>query len=369
MIHLYWKRIILPETEQKSYWATIDETQLNMDDFTEQFARQIISKQSKTANKPAKKPKFIKVLDNKRFQSVGIFAQSLHRARIDSKSIEHAIYNWDTTSIGLDLMQQMLEHKATNKELQLIKEALAAQPDLPLDGPEEFLLQLSEISCAAERISCLIFCTEFDECSQQIEQKIGTIQTLCEFLMGSESLKVLFSIILTLGNFMNGGNSLRGQADGFGLDVLNKLNDVKSKDKKITLLHYIVKAYMSKRLQNGQKLKELVFPIPETNAVKSACTIDFIALNEQITQLQKKLCGMCATYSTYVLKYANHLTFLMSFRLVFDFIAHNRLSNEDAHGDRCINCIESRTIPSEIDRIRSHRCGPSRCAHQQFDGV
>lgn len=303
MIHLYWKRIIVPETEQKSYWATIDETQLNMDEFTERFARQVISKQSKAANKATKKPKFIKVLDNKRSQSVGIFAQSLNRTRVDSKTIEAAIYNWDTASVGLDLMQQMLEQKATNKELQLIKEAHTAQPDLPLDGPEEFLLQLSQVSCAAERISCLLFCTEFDECSQQIEQKIGTVQTLCEFLMASDSLKVLFSIILTLGNYMNGGNSLRGQADGFGLDVLSKLNDVKSKDKKITLLHYIVKAYMSKRLQQGQKLKELVFPIPEASPVKSACTIDFIALNEQITQLQKKLCGMCGFF--YRLKITN----------------------------------------------------------------
>ena len=37
------------------------------------------------------------------------------------------------------------------------------------------------------------------------------------------------AIILALGNFMNGGNLQRGQADGFGLDILSKLKDVKSK--------------------------------------------------------------------------------------------------------------------------------------------
>lgn len=298
MIHLYWKRIIVPDTEQKSCWANIDETQLNMDDFTEQFARQVIERQAKLVNKTPKRPKMIKVLDNKRSQSVGIFAQSLHRARIDAKVIEHAIYNWDTSSIALDLLQHMLDQKATDQELAAIKEAQSTQPGSALDGPEMFLLRLSEVSCAAERISCLIFCTEFDECSQQIEQKISIVQTLCVFLMRNDALKVLFSIILTLGNYMNGGNSMRGQADGFGLDVLNKLKDVKSKDKKTTLLHYIVKSYINKRLQKGDKLTEIEFPIPKASDVKTAYSIDFIDLKGQIASIQNKLTGIYRPFTS-----------------------------------------------------------------------
>lgn len=49
--------------------------------------------------------------------------------------------------------------------------------------------------------------------------------------MYSETLKKVIAIILALGNFMNGGNLQRGQADGFGLDILPKLRDVKSKGK------------------------------------------------------------------------------------------------------------------------------------------
>lgn len=45
--------------------------------------------------------------------------------------------------------------------------------------------------------------------------------------MTNESLKQLFAIILALGNYMNGGNGQRGQADGFGLEILSKLKDVK----------------------------------------------------------------------------------------------------------------------------------------------
>jgi len=51
--------------------------------------------------------------------------------------------------------------------------------------------------------------------------------------MTSESLKKVLAIILALGNYMNGGNRQRGQADGFGLEILPKLRDVKSKGEEI----------------------------------------------------------------------------------------------------------------------------------------
>lgn len=36
-------------------------------------------------------------------------------------------------------------------------------------------------------------------------------------------------LVLALGNHMNGGNRTRGQADGFALEILPKLKDVKSR--------------------------------------------------------------------------------------------------------------------------------------------
>jgi len=54
--------------------------------------------------------------------------------------------------------------------------------------------------------------------------------------MTSESLKKVLAIILALGNYMNGGNRQRGQADGFGLEILPKLRDVKSKGEENNIL-------------------------------------------------------------------------------------------------------------------------------------
>lgn len=312
MINLFWTRILIPKDDEEEenripeanhststmkkrekLWQKIDETILeNADDFTELFARQATPKRPREVSKVPKKT-VIKVLDHKRSQSVGIFSQSLYRHRIDPQSIQKAIYNWDLTNIGCDLLQQMLEHQASIDELKAIKEAMKnVTSNIPLDGPENFLLKFSEISCASERIDCIIFRNEFEEANAQIEQKIKTITNLCEFLVDNDNLSDLFAIILTLGNFMNGGNRYRGQADGFGLDVLNKLKDVKSKDKKITLLQFIVRTFIGKRRQNGLKLKEIVYPVPDADEVKSASTVDFDTLSEQIAQLNRNLEGI-----------------------------------------------------------------------------
>ena len=45
---------------------------------------------------------------------------------------------------------------------------------------------------------------------------------------------------------MNGGNVARGQADGFELEILPKLRDVKCRGNSSNLLQYLVCAYIEK---------------------------------------------------------------------------------------------------------------------------
>lgn len=48
-------------------------------------------------------------------------------------------------------------------------------------------------------------------------------------LLDCNSMQDVMGLVLAFGNYMNGGNRTRGQADGFGLEILPKLKDVKSK--------------------------------------------------------------------------------------------------------------------------------------------
>ncbi len=74
------------------------------------------------------------------------------------------------------------------------------------------------------------------------------LQSLCTIRPGDfwyfAWLLQVFSVILSCGNYMNGGNRQRGQADGFAIDILPKIKDVKSKDNSITLLQYVVRFWI-----------------------------------------------------------------------------------------------------------------------------
>jgi formin 2 len=264
---------------------------------------------------PLPKVKAIKVLDSKRSQNVGIFVRSIH---VHFAEIEHAIYHCDTSVVSQETLQNIMAIKATNEELVMIKEAIAMhandETQIPLDAPEHFLLKISQISSSDERISCIVFQDEFEELCTSVSRKLLIVKILCEFLLENEELKEVFSIILTLGNFMNGGNRQRGQADGFGLEILGKLKDVKSKDPKITLLHFIVKTYITRSRQNGCALSDLVLPVPDPNdgtkitfvlikhlmelikmiiTVDKSLSIDFEECRQQLNALKNKVEGEC----------------------------------------------------------------------------
>ena len=65
-----------------------------------------------------------------------------------------------------------------------------------------------------------------------------------QILETSDGVSSILGLVLAFGNYMNGGNNTRGQADGFELEILPKLKDVKSKDNTTNLLEYLVKAYV-----------------------------------------------------------------------------------------------------------------------------
>ncbi|KAH8248583.1 hypothetical protein KR032_001076 [Drosophila birchii] len=271
----------------KEIWTEIEETPLdNIDEFTELFSRQAMAPVAKPIELKVKRAKSIKVLDPERSRNVGIIWKSLH---VTSREIEHAIYHIDTSVVSLEALQHIRNMQASEDELQKIKEA--AGGDIPLDLPEQFLLDTSLISMASERISCIVFQAEFEESVTQLVRKIETVTQLSRQLIESEDLKLVFSIILTLGNYMNGGNRQRGQADGFNLDILGKLKDVKSKESHTTLLHFIVRTYIAHRRKEGVHPLEIQLPIPEPPDVERAAQMDFEDVQRQITELNRRFTG------------------------------------------------------------------------------
>lgn len=182
--------------------------------------------------------------------------------------------------------------KPSQKEIEEIAAHEATFPDVPLDQPELFLKRLSGIKHFSERIACLMLQSEFQDAISSVSYKLNNVRTTCDFLINSELLKKVIAIILTLGNYMNGGNMLRGQADGFGLEILGKLKDVKSNIPGVTLLHYVVNAKLSQEKEHN--FDELLpLPVPEPADVEAASTIKFDEIAKELDRLDRELQCEC----------------------------------------------------------------------------
>lgn len=82
----------------------------------------------------------------------------------------------------------------------------------------------------------------------------------------------------------------RGQADGFGLEILSKLKDVKSKNSQVTLLHFIVTTYMRKT--SSLITEKLELPVPDPYDIGRASSVNFDDVQKDLSELQTKINGI-----------------------------------------------------------------------------
>ncbi|XP_061764608.1 formin-2-like [Nerophis ophidion] len=292
---LYWTRIQLhtkKEISTVSVWEKIEEPDVDFEEFVELFSKTAVKEKKQPLSDTITKSKakqVVKLLSNKRSQAVGILMSSLH---LDMKDIQHAILNLDNTIVDLETLQALYENRALPEELDKIEKHMKSTKDKqnakPLDKPEQFLYQLSLIANFSGRVFCILFQSSFCECTSSIMKKLDILQRVCQVLQESEKVKQVLGLVLAFGNFMNGGNRTRGQADGFTLDILPKLKDVKSSDSLKSLLSYIVTYYLRNFDEDAGK-ETSVYPLPEPHDLFQTSQMKFEDFQKDLTRLRKDL--------------------------------------------------------------------------------
>ncbi|XP_035760685.1 formin-2 [Neolamprologus brichardi] len=291
---LYWTRIQLHAKKHTGslVWEKIEEPTVDFEEFVELFSKSTVKEKKKPISDTISKSKakqVVKLLSNKRSQAVGILMSSIH---LDMKDIENAILNMDNTVVDLETLQALYENRAQDDEMDSIKKhiksAKGKEDAKPLDKPEQFLFQLSQISNFSERVFCILFQSTFHECITSILRKIEILQKVCKTLQSSEAVLQVLGLVLAFGNFMNGGNRSRGQADGFTLDILPKLKDVKSSDNSQSLLSYIV-AYYLRHFDEDAGKETCVYPLPEPLDLFQASQMKFEDFQRDLRKLRKDL--------------------------------------------------------------------------------
>ncbi|KAA0708568.1 Formin Limb deformity protein [Triplophysa tibetana] len=292
---LYWTRIQIQENRNDMLWSSLVEPEIiNTNEFAELFAKAASTTKRKPLSeayeKQNKARKVIKLLDGKRSQAVGILISSLH---LEMKDIQQAVLTLDNSVVDLDAIEALYENRAQPEELEKIKKHYETSDEEQvklLDKPEQFLYELSQIPEFTSRVHCFIFQSKFTDAVAAIRQKAEIILRVCKHLPEEDSVREVMGLVLALGNYMNGGSRARGQADGFGLEILPKLKDVKSRDNRISLLDYVVSYYLHNFDKNAGTEKS-IFPLPEPQDVFLASQVKFEDLSRDLRKLRRDLAG------------------------------------------------------------------------------
>nr|XP_025045249.1 formin-1 isoform X1 [Pelodiscus sinensis] len=293
---LYWTRIQIKDSSKTSIptlWDSLEEPDIvDTSEFEYLFSKNAVQEKRKRLSeayeKKTKAKKIIKLLDGKRSQTVGILISSLH---LEMKDIQQATLNVDNSIVDLETLEALYENRAQKDELEKIKQyyETSKEEELKLlDKPEQFLYELSQIPNFAERAQCIIFQSVFSEGITSVHRKVDVITCVSKGLLGMKSVKEILGLILAFGNYMNGGNRTRGQADGFGLEILPKLKDVKSRDNGINLVDYVVIYYL-RHFDKDAGTDKSIFPLPEPQDFFQASQVKFEDLIKDLRKLKRDL--------------------------------------------------------------------------------
>jgi len=168
------------------------------------------------------------------------------------------------------MVHELLNSLLTDEEVALIKESQA--PGVILDKSEQFGMALLSIPCVRQRLRCMELMNDFDDRVSDIGPPLKVVQAACREMRSSRALTQFLSVVLTFGNILNAGNQARGRADGFNLETLSTIYDMRDSANQVTVFDLCAKYC------RGNILEEL-------EHVNDAANVDLKYLQGQLNKL------------------------------------------------------------------------------------
>ncbi|XP_051737640.1 formin-like protein 1 isoform X2 [Ctenopharyngodon idella] len=233
--------------------------ELNMDVFEELFKTKaqsapvdVSTLKVKVAHKASSK---ISLLEPNRAKNLAI---TLRKGGMSTAQICTAIQLYNLDLLNSDFLELLERFIPSDYELKLIQNyEREGRPLLELSEEDRFMVAFSKIPRLSQRISTLTFMGNFSDSILLLKPQLNAIIASSVSIKSSSKLKKILEIILAFGNYMNSGK--RGSAYGFRLQSLDLLLDMKSTDRRQTLLHFIVSIIQEKYPQLHNFHTELHF--------------------------------------------------------------------------------------------------------------
>ncbi|XP_031412887.1 formin-like protein 1 [Meleagris gallopavo] len=254
--------------------------ELDMSDFEEQFKTKAqgpgLDISALKVKATQKAPSKVTLMESNRAKNLAI---TLRKGGRSIQDICMAIETYDQQALSLDFLELLLRFLPTEYERTLIgKFEREQQPAEELSEEDQFMIRFSKIPRLAERMNVMIFLGNFSDTAQLLMPQLNAIIAASMSLKSSSKLRNILEIVLAFGNYMN--SSKRGAAYGFRLQSLDALLEMKSTDRKQTLLHYLVRVIT-------EKYPELTGFHTELHFLDKAGTVSLDGVLQDVRSLQQ----------------------------------------------------------------------------------
>uniref|UniRef100_A0A669Q473 Formin like 1 n=1 Tax=Phasianus colchicus TaxID=9054 RepID=A0A669Q473_PHACC len=254
--------------------------ELDMSDFEEQFKTKAqgpgLDISALKVKATQKAPSKVTLMESNRAKNLAI---TLRKGGRSIQDICTAIETYDQQTLSLDFLELLLRFLPTEYERTLIgKFEREQQPEEELSEEDQFMIRFSKIPRLAERMNVMIFLGNFSDTAQLLMPQLNAIIAASMSLKSSSKLRNILEIVLAFGNYMN--SSKRGAAYGFRLQSLDALLEMKSTDRKQTLLHYLVRVIT-------EKYPELTGFHTELHFLDKAGTVSLDGVLQDVRSLQQ----------------------------------------------------------------------------------
>lgn len=155
-----------------------------------------------------------------------------------------------------------------------------------LANTERFFYFMSSIPRVSQRLSLLLFKEQHGILFGSVEESLAAIEAAERELNQSKSLRLILSVILAFGNYLNGESKVGG-AYGFKLSALNRLVNLRSNDKSTSLMTYLVE-YVHKQYPQADSWYN------EIGHVRQSVRIEASQLRADLNRIKNSLSGLQA---------------------------------------------------------------------------
>jgi len=149
----------------------------------------------------------------------------------------------DDSVVDGDQVDYLIKFCPTKEEMELLKGYTGKKENL--GNCEQFFLEMMKVPRVESKLRILSFKIKFVTQVADLKSNLNTINSVAEEVKSSLKLKRVMQTILSLGNALNQGTA-RGAAVGFRLDSLLKLSDIRARNNRMTLMHYLCKILSDK---------------------------------------------------------------------------------------------------------------------------